>query len=160
MNGAHLHLVLNHIPLFALLFGGAILLYGRLRDNDFGVRIALVLFVIAGMAAGGTYLTGEGAEEVVEGQPNVMHSYIESHETVALYALIASVVLGVMALGTLAFYRSRRIPNPLNNTLLLVAVVALGIIAYTANTGGKISHPELRSGADAVHSIEEEHDDD
>lgn len=33
MNAAHIHLMVNHLPLFAALFGGGLLAYGLLRKQ-------------------------------------------------------------------------------------------------------------------------------
>jgi hypothetical protein len=152
--------MLNHVPFFAIAFGSGILLYGWLRASGLAARMGCVLFVIAGLSAGATYLTGEGAEEVIEGQPGVMHSFIESHEAVALYALIISIVLGVGALGALVMYRKEAMPGGVSGTLLVVALVALGTMAYTANTGGKINHPELRTNVSSAQPSAGEHDED
>lgn len=160
MNAAHLHLMLNHVPLFAIVFGSGILLFGWLRASGLAARMGCVLFVLAGVAAGGTYLTGEGAEEVIEGQPGVVHSFIESHEAVAFYALIVSIVLAVGALGALVIYRKGAMPGGVSGTLLVVALVALGTMAYTANTGGKINHPELRTNVSAAPQSGDEHGED
>ncbi|MFB6099387.1 MAG: hypothetical protein ABEK84_09810 [Salinibacter sp.] len=145
MTTSHLHLMLNHIPLFAMLFGAGVLLYGVLRRQDLASRIGLILFVVAALGAGGTYLTGEGAEEAVEGQPGVTETAMEAHEEVAFYALIVSIVLGLLALGVLTVYWGRSIPRIVSSLTLVVALVAAGTVGYTANTGGKISHPELRT---------------
>lgn len=145
MSTAHLHLILNHIPLFGLLFGGGVLLYATLRRSDLAARIGLVFFIVAGLGAGGTYLTGEGAEELVEGQAGVIHSAIEAHEEVALYALLATAGLAAMALVLLFWFRRRSIPRFLNVILLALSLIAVSAVGYTAYTGGEINHPELRA---------------
>ncbi len=147
MTSAHLHLMLNHIPLFGLLFGGGLLLYAMARGTDLVSRIAMVFFVVAGLGAGATYLTGEGAEEIVEELAGVTHETIEAHEEVALYALIGTAVLGGLSLLFLFWYRRRSIPKAVHLVLLVLVVVGLGVVGYTAYTGGQINHPELRNGA-------------
>lgn len=144
MSDAHLHLMLNHIPLFGLLFGGGLLLYATARASDLVTRIAMVFFVVAGLGAGATYLTGEGAEEVVEDLAGVTHSVIEAHEEMGFYALVATAVLGALSLLFLFWYRSRSIPRAVSVGLLVLTVLGLGIVGYTAYTGGQINHPELR----------------
>lgn len=147
MTSAHLHLMLNHIPLFGLLFGGGLLLYAMARGSDLVTRIAMVFFVVAGLGAGATYLTGEGAEEVVEDLAGVTHETIEVHEEVALFALIGTAVLGGLSLLFLFWYRRRSIPRAVSVSLLVLTVLGLGVVGYTAYTGGQINHPELRSEA-------------
>lgn len=136
--------MLNHIPLFGLLFGGGLLLYAVARTSDLATRIALVFFVVAGLGAGATYLTGEGAEEVVENLTGVTHSAIEAHEEVALFALIGTAALGLLSLAFLFWYRGRSIPHSVRVGLLVLTLIGISIVGYTAYTGGQINHPELR----------------
>jgi uncharacterized membrane protein len=156
MSAAHWHLVLNHIPLLGILFGTALLAYGMWRRQE-DVQIAsLGLLVVAGLAIIAVYLTGEPAEEVVEGLAGVSHDAIEAHEHFAWYGLVAGIATGVVALGTLLYgtLRRRLVRWTVGLTLLL-AVVSVGLIGYTANLGGKISHPELR-GDTTIQSVPED----
>ena len=159
MNGAHLHLVLNHIPLLGLLFGAGILAWGAFRTHDAVVRVALGLFVIAALAAGGTYWSGEAAEDIVEGGPGVSHAAIEAHEEVALYALGTAIAVGLVALVALVLYRNAEIPRPLAWVVVFMSVIALSAMGYTANTGGKINHPELRTDSSVTTTAPAESDD-
>lgn len=159
MSGAHLHLVLNHLPILGTVFGLAILAWGTVRRQAEVQRVALGLFVFAGAAAGAAYWTGESAEEMVEGRPGVSHAMIEAHEEVALYALIAAIVLGVAALGVLWIARNGTLPMGLSGAVVAAALVAVGVMAYTANQGGKISHPELRSDAPPAEQVDAHEDD-
>lgn len=150
MNAAQLHLALNHLPLFGLAFGLLISLYGLFRKSEEIKRVALGLFVLGALAAIPTYLTGEPAEEVIEGMAGVGENFIEEHEASAVASLIAIEVAGAVAL--LGLWLSRRpqgAPPVLVNGAALVAVVALAMAAWTAHLGGQIHHPELRSGAAA-----------
>ena len=66
MNGAHLHLLLNHVPLFATLFGLCILLFGFWLRNTTAQYIAMAFFILAALVTIPVMLSGEGAEEIVE----------------------------------------------------------------------------------------------
>ena len=161
MSAAHWHLVLNHIPLLGILFGTALLAYGVWRRQE-DVQIAsLGLLVVAGLAVIAVYLTGEPAEEVVEGLAGVSHDAIEAHEHFAWYGLVAGIATGVVALGTLLYgaLRRRLVRWTVGLTLLL-AVVSVGLIGYTANLGGKISHPELRGEVPVQVESGDDHDED
>lgn len=160
MTGHHLHLALNHIPVIGLLFGTGILAYGLLRAQDTVVRVALGLLVLSGLGAGAAYLTGESAEEVVENVSGIPHAVIEAHEEMGLIAMIVAAVVGVLALGVLIWYRSRPIPTAASAGLLVAAVLATGVLGYTANLGGQIRHPELRGDTTAQPGPEaDDHDD-
>lgn len=150
MSLAHAHLLVNHLAIFGLLFGAGVLLYAIVRGSESITRISFVLFAIAGAGAGAAYLTGEGAEEIVEGQSGVLHSAIETHEEVAIFALVAAAGLGLLALILLFWYRRRPIPQIARSILLALSLIAATTVAYTAYTGGKINHPELRDNATQV----------
>ena len=151
MSAAHFHLMLNHIPLLGLLFGAALLAYGLWRGSEDVQKASLGLLAGAGLSALAVYLTGEPAEEVVEGLAGVSHDAIEAHEEFGLYALVGGLVTALTALGALgyALFRRRLVRWTAVLTLVL-AVVSSGLIGYTANLGGAISHPELRGTASSV----------
>jgi len=158
MTAAHFHLIVNHIPVLGTLFGAGILLAGLWWKQDAVVRVALGLFVIAGVGAAGAYVSGEGAEEIVEGLPGVTEAAMEAHEELALYAFIAAIVLGVAAIGALAAYRSRSIPRTASVVLLGLSLGVFGVMAATANLGGQIRHTELRAGAASGVDVDREGD--
>ena len=146
MSAAHLHLILNHIPLLGLLFGTALLAYGTWRDAADVQKASLGLLAVAGLSAIAVYLTGEPAEEVVEGLAGVSHGAIEAHEAWGWYALLAGIATGGVALGTLLLgWGRRRLGRGAVVLTLVLALLSSGLIGYTANLGGKISHPELRN---------------
>ena len=145
MSAAHLHLMLNHIPLLGLLFGVVLLAYGLWRGSEDVQKASLGLLAIAGLSAIAVYLTGEPAEEVVEGLAGVSYDAIEAHEEWGLYALIAGIATGVLALGALLLgWLRERLGRGTVVLTLVLALLSSGLIGYTANLGGKISHPELR----------------
>jgi uncharacterized membrane protein len=153
MSAAHLHLMLNHIPLLGLVFGAALLAFGLWRGGEDGQRASLGLLAVTGLSAIAVYLTGEPAEEIVEGLAGVSHDAIEAHEEWGWYALFAGIATGVVALGTLlvGWVRERLGRGAVVLTLVL-ALLSSGLIGYTANLGGKISHPELRARTNDVPS--------
>lgn len=162
MSSAHLHLIINHIPVLGVFFGAAILAFGLWRSQDEIVRVALGLFVASGLGAVGAYFSGEGAEEIVEELPGMSYAIIEAHEEVALIAFIVTAVLGVASLGVLLWRRRTDIPRLASMTLLIAALGVFGVLAYTANTGGQIRHTELRDGSPQTSSpdgIDHEEDD-
>lgn len=148
MSTAHWHLVLNHIPLLGILFGALLLAYGLWRVHEQVQWASLGLLTVAGLSIIAVYLTGEPAEEIVEGMTGVSHDAIETHEEYGWYALIAGIATGVGALGALLYglVRHQLVRWTVVATFVL-AIVSTGVIGYTANLGGKIHHPELRSDA-------------
>src|ERR1041384_6680410 len=62
MNGAHLHLIVTHLPVLGTGFGTLLLGLGLIRRSRVIQQLALSVLVLAGVTAGAAYLTGEGAE--------------------------------------------------------------------------------------------------
>lgn len=153
MSAAHLHLALNHIPVLGTLFGILLLAYGHWRDQLSLQKATLGFLVGIGAVAVAVYLTGEPAEEVVEGVAGVSHEALELHEEWGWYAVLASSVTGVAALGALLYGWIRQsLPRWTVRAVFVLALLTGGIMVYTANLGGKVHHPELRSDATVVQS--------
>lgn len=150
MNWAHVHLILNHIPVVGVAFGLGLLGWSMWRRDVALQRVALTSFVVVALAAIPVYLTGEPAEEIVEHLAGTTESAIESHETAGLAALLVVSLLGAIALvGLLLPLRWSRVTA---RAALLVALAGAGLMAWTANLGGRIRHAELRettAGQDA-----------
>lgn len=51
MNWAHVHLLLNHVPVLGTIFGLALLGYALMRRNDGLTRVALGVFVVVALLA-------------------------------------------------------------------------------------------------------------
>lgn len=150
MNQAHIHLLLNHIPLIVAGVAALLLAFALVRKSAELKRVSLGLFVIAALITIPVYLTGEPAEEIVENLPGVSGPIVEQHESSALYTLIALEVLGVVSLaGLLIYRRAVELPKVVAVVTLGLSIVAVGLMAWTANLGGQINHPEIRSGAQA-----------
>ncbi len=145
MNAAHLHLVINHIPVLGTVFGLVLMALGLARKSEELKKIALGTFVAVALAAVITYLTGEPAEVVVKKVPGLADGNFESHEDMAGAAMAASAVIGAAALVGLVVFHGRR---PMNkwfaNLVLLGALVVTGLMSYTAYLGGQIRHTETQ----------------
>jgi uncharacterized membrane protein len=147
MNWAHIHLMLNHIPVLGTVFGLALLAWGMFRRDVSLQRAALVTFVVTALAAIPVYLTGEPSEDVVERLAGTAKAAIETHEEAALTALIGIELLGAIGIAGLILSRMGRAGTALMRGAFLVAIVAAGLMAWTANLGGRIRHSELRGSA-------------
>jgi uncharacterized membrane protein len=148
MNAAHLHLMLNHVPVLAIPFGAAVLAWAMWRQRPEFARLAMTVFLLSAVATIPTYVTGEPAEGAIDGVAGAIEPWVEAHEQAALASLILGAALGVLAL--VALWRGRATPEPSRPMLaasLALALVTAGSLAYTANLGGHIRHTELRSGA-------------
>ena len=150
MNWAHVHLIINHIPVIGI--GLLILLFivAMVRKNKGLITVALAFIILISLATIPVYLTGEPAEEVVEDMPGISEELIKEHEEQAEIAFILVEVAGGLALITLI---ARRYSDNLGQRLviltLLVLIISGGLIGWTANLGGRIHHEEIRSGKDS-----------
>lgn len=150
-NDAHLHLLLNHIPILGSAFALLILGYGLLRKSDDVIRLGLLMFFVIGAAAVAVYFTGEPAEEMVEDLAGVSHDLIEEHEDAAKFATIVTAAAGVLALLSLLLHRGRRSAARAATLLTLVVGLAGAVaMARTGTLGGVIRHTEIRDGAAAA----------
>lgn len=149
MNLAHIHLILNHIPVVGIPVALAFLAYGIFWKNAATERFALLVLVGLAAVVLPVYFTGEPAEELIEHLPGVAESFIEAHEDAALVSMILTLVAGAGAFLALWFQKDPKKSRLLNLGVLAIASVAVISLLYTANLGGKVRHTELRSGAAA-----------
>lgn len=163
MDSAHLHLLLNHVPVLGTVVGLILLGVAMLRGGEELKKVSLMIFVVSALITIPTYLTGESAEELVEDLAGVSESLIKRHEDAALISLIAVEVLGLVALGAVVlFNRSSRAAKFLVTASLMLAVATVGLMARTANFGGQIRHSEIRTqgSSNAPHAVKSGHGDD
>ena len=151
MNAAHWHLILNHIPLVGIGFVILLMIIALARKSPELKNVAQIFTVIVALWAIPSYLTGEPAEETVEDMPGISENPIHEHEEFAEKAFIFIEVVGGIALIALI---GGRFNKKLGNTLAVVTLVGLiaggGLIAWTANLGGKIHHQEIRGEKTAL----------
>jgi hypothetical protein len=147
MNTAHVHLLLNHLPVMGTVIGILLLALARIRRSDELLRASLGLYVLLAASAVVVYLTGDGAEDLVERLPDVSKPLIEQHEEAALAATIALGIYGVAGAIALIVARGRALPRWAASAALVLALIPGGLMAWTANLGGQIRHSEIRGDA-------------
>lgn len=156
MNWAYVHLLINHIPVLGTVFGTLLLVFGLVKKSEAIKRVSLGIFVIIAVATVPVYFTGEPAEEIVEHLPGVEEPIIEEHEESALVAFIAAGILGVAAIGVLwRYHHADTIPKRFIIASLILSIVVFGLMIWTADLGGKIRHPEIRSDINSTMPIKE-----
>ena len=163
MNQAHFHLFLNHLPIIGTLFGMLILATGFIFKSNPVKRTAMGVFIVVAVSAVPAFLTGEGAEEVVENLPGVSENIIEEHEEMAAVFIWMTGVLGILSLFTLyADLKGRSFNRLLYILTAVLCLVTMAIAQQVGTTGGKIRHTEIRSAdnANPVDQNEEGEEDD
>ncbi len=108
MNGAHWHLVVNHLPIIFPIVGVIVLITGLLAKSEAVKKTAFMIFILGALAAISAMSTGEGAEEVVEKINGVTENFIESHEeTAETFAILSYILGGISLLGLWANFKQK-----------------------------------------------------
>tara|TARA_Y100000589_G_scaffold330030_1_gene378435 strand:+ start:1645 stop:2142 length:498 start_codon:yes stop_codon:yes gene_type:complete len=165
MNGAHWHLVVNHLPIIFPIVGVIVMITGLVSKSEAVKRTAFMIFILGALTAIAAMATGEEAEEVVEKITGVTENYIETHEeTAETFALLSYILGGISLLGLWASFKQKSFSSIISIATLVLAFVVLLFAKQTGTTGGEIRHTEIRSGqntpANDSHNMNEEEDDD
>ncbi len=145
MNATHSHLLLNHVGLLGIFLGFILMVLGCWRKSDARKRDSLYLFLVTALATIPVFLSGKPATHVVQYLPDVSRPLMARHEEVAQFALALVVLLGVISLGGLILFRRQKpFPAWFAVVILVLALAAGGVMAWTANLGGQIRHSEIR----------------
>jgi uncharacterized membrane protein len=144
MNPAHLHLLVNHLPIIGAAFAVGLGFFAYLKKSADLSQATLWLLLVVGAGTGAAMWTGNEAEDVVEKLPGVSRQAIHEHEEAAEFARYAGLGSGLFALVLLARLRGR--PESHRNATvfaLFMAVLTLALMARTGYLGGFIRHPEI-----------------
>lgn len=148
MDQAHLHLLITHLPIFGSILGAFVLAYGIWSKSNSTKIAAYFLFIIAAIGTGIAYLTGEGAEEVVENIQGVSENVMKEHEEFAMFALVSLIVLGISSLFALfVTYKKSTLLKTASIATLVISLVSFALVARTGYLGGQIRHTEISATA-------------
>lgn len=164
MNGAHWHLVVNHLPIIFPVVGVIVMVTGIIANSEAVKRTSLMIFIMGAFATIAAMNTGEGAEEVVEKINGITEDYIENHEeTAETFALLGYILGGISLLGFWASFKQKSFSSIISIATLVFSFVVLFFAKQTGTTGGEIRHTEIRSGnyipASENNNAEKEDDD-
>lgn len=145
MNDAHLHLIVNHVSLFALVIGFFVLAVS-MKKNSRDLRIlASVLFVIAGVFGFIAVDTGGDAVDIVKALGGNTQPFIEEHALAAVWAQRSGILVAILALAMeWAACKKPAFVRKLQWVLLIVSLHGVTVFARTAFLGGQIIHTEVR----------------
>lgn len=146
MNGAHWHLVVNHLPIVFPIVGVIVMVTGLISKSEAVKRTAYMIFVFGALAAIAAITTGEGAEEIAEKISGVNENYIKNHEeTAEIFAIISYILGGISLFGLWASFKQKAFSNIISIVALALAIVVLFFAKQTGTTGGEIRHTEIRT---------------
>jgi hypothetical protein len=157
MTATHLHLVLNHLPLFGLLAAMIPLGVGLARGTRELLLVGLLMGALFGAVTPVVVFTGEEAEESLEEfLDSDSLAWLETHEEraeVAAPVVYAAAILCLLGLAALVKDRTPRLQRPVGGVCALGLCLSLAALGWVGQAGGQIRHPELRGGADGADPI-------
>lgn len=145
MNGAHYHLVLNHLPLIIPIVGLLVLIGGFIVKSEIVKRTAYCIFILGAITAFAAIATGEGAEHIIKQIDGISKSLIHEHEEKAEVFALLSYVLGIGSIA--ALWSNWKEKSYADYIALAVMVYSLAVLysgRQTGTTGGEIRHSEIR----------------
>ncbi|UMY64517.1 MULTISPECIES: hypothetical protein [unclassified Flavobacterium] len=149
MDGAHWHLVVNHLPIIFPIVGVIVMITGLVSKSEAVKRTASMIFILGALATIAAMSTGEGAEEIVEKISGVTENYIENHEeTAEIFALLSYMLGGISVFGLWVSFKQKSFSSIISIATLVFAFVVLFFAQQTGTTGGEIRHTEIRGGND------------
>jgi uncharacterized membrane protein len=150
MNYAHLHLLLNHVPVIGSIVGLGLFLVSFFGKNEDLRRSSYIIFAAVALFALMTFFSGFGAEQMIKG-PGVSDALIDRHKGSALLSIWFMEITGALCLIGLWRAQTTGQPSRRNVTAVLIfSVLTVILMARTGNTGGDIRHPELRPSSEAA----------
>ena len=128
-----------------------------MRKNGSLESAGLVTLIIVSLIAIPTFLSGKGAEDIVEHLPEVSKTLSNEHEELAITSLWLMLITGLIALFTiiLMIKNSKRKPF-LSYLTYLLAIGTFVLMINVGNDGGKIRHTELRENSVSTSHEEDE----
>jgi hypothetical protein len=142
MNLTHLHLLMNHIPVFGIFFTFVLLGAGMLLRNSTLKFTALIIAVVASLATLPVMTTGEEAEDAVEKITGVTEAAIHEHEESAEFASWMMYAAGAVAVSALLMRKRDKLFGMLTAALLVLSAVNFAVVARTGYLGGYIRHSQ------------------
>jgi len=151
MNWAHVHLLVNDVPILSSLFAALFFVVAlRAPNRDTWARAGMIMLDIASLGGLTAFLTGEPALGVIGGQPHTSGHALSEHHVRGVVAISA---VGVAATaGVVALFMARKSSGSYSTRLVTVLLVLLigasAALGWTGLAGGRISHPELQLPGD------------
>jgi uncharacterized membrane protein len=144
VNFAHLHLLLNHIPVIGTIIAISLFLISFFGKNDDTRRSSLIIFAGVALLTIPTFVSGFGAQANIAKQPGVSGALIQRHEGAAMLSFWFMEITGAFAVaGLWQIHRMSRLARWNVLAVLAFSVVTVGLMARSGNTGGDIRHPEV-----------------
>ena len=153
MNGAHWHLLVNHLPIIGGLVATIVLGYGLLRRNESVIKLSFGLFVLMSLTTMLTNQTGESAEHHLKSIHALNEQVFHEHEEASGPANISMYLTGLLSLLALVWQRAKQ-ARWLPAVIFAVSLITFGLMANVGRLGGLIMHKELRTESAAAQTAQ------
>ncbi len=142
---AHLHLILNHIPIIGAGFVAAMLFIAIVYRNFFMEKVSLLFLVAIALTTAIVFKTGDGTAAAVQNLPGVSQQSILAHASAARIGLVLMFIIGCISLGGLVYFRkSDKLPRMYVFVVFALTVINTAVFIWIGYLGGQIMHPEIR----------------
>src|SRR5262245_41741450 len=123
MNWAHVHLLVNHVPILASLFAALFFVLAlRVSTRTTWTQPGLVMLGIAVAGAFLAYLTGDPAADAIQGQARTSGHALEEHH---VRATVATIIAGATAVaGVAAVFTSAKNGGAHSRRMVIVLLIA------------------------------------
>ena len=152
MNGAYLHLAINHIPVIGVPFAFFLLLAGLIKRSRDLVQAGFVTLIIMGLGAYPMVKTGRMAAHVLFSVPGtgVVPAAIHEHAEAADFGYWGAIGMGVLSLvGFFVMKKNQEFPKTWVVIVLVGSLWLSTVMLRVAHLGGLIRHPEIEQVASA-----------
>ena len=144
MNNAHLHIIINHLPLTFIGLGFIVMLMGFLIKSDIVKRVAYLIFILGALFGLATFYSGESAKELVKGLKVIDPRILTIHEETALAFLALLYVLGGLSLlGLWASWQKKTYAKIISFIIMAFSCGVIYCAVQAGFTGGEIRHSEI-----------------
>ncbi|TAE18779.1 MAG: hypothetical protein EAZ95_03370 [Bacteroidetes bacterium] len=142
------HLLINHLPIFATLFGIILVVVSLVIKNSVLRITALSMLAVGGLSFYPAFETGEGAHHEIEKRADFdkpAHHAMHEHEETAEFAMPFVLGMGLLAIaGIVLEARKSKYSQILAGVIGALGIAVVFMLAQVNNTGGQIRHPEIR----------------
>lgn len=146
MTELHLHLLINHLPIFGSILGAIVLVQGLWLING-QVKIAsYTILIISAIGTCIAFFTGDGAAKAVKNIDGINKDMISEHAEFAVFTLMILILLGSTSIfGIYLTIRKSNFTTVIAILILLISLSSFILVLRTGYLGGQIRHTEINN---------------
>lgn len=159
MDGAHVHLLVNHVPILGFFLSSLFLLLALVgREREGWMRAALVTLALAFLGGVVAFVTGTPALTAIDGMPRTSGKALTEHHVRAVIAAVVGTIAIIVGFAITLLARKYGAYSSRGVLILLGSnLAAAATLGWTGLAGGRINHPEVQQAADREHGTARPH---